>query len=358
MKKSVKIALSLAAVLILLGSILSISVALAVGRNWDRLSTFISGEDYQRKEYVLPADQLSGLLVEETAEDIRITAAAGDEIRVSYAESDEESYEIELSPQGRLSIRKKEEQPWFRFSLNLGQKEGRELRISIPQELAGNLEILSASGDVRISELNTQGSLSIRTASGDMHLQNCKVQQKVNLSTASGELRLLGLEAQKGLAATSASGDLCLQSSKGIREECRLSTASGDILLEGSQFSGLLLLESASGEQQLENLQIEGDLQMESSSGELELEELQINGDLQLESTSGDMELEAVSAQNMNFHSVSGDISGTLLGDSADYSFNSRSTSGSIRLPSGNGSLYTVMVKTTSGDVHLQMQDW
>ena len=97
---------------------------------------------------------------------------------------------------------------------------------------------------------------------------------------------------------------------------------------------------------------------MESSSGELELEELQINGDLQLESTSGDMELEAVSAQNMDFHSVSGDISGTLLGDSADYSFNSRSTSGSIRLPSGNGSLYTVMVQTTSGDVHLQMQDW
>ncbi|MDO4732329.1 MAG: DUF4097 family beta strand repeat-containing protein [Bacillota bacterium] len=339
MKKSEKFALGLALIFLVLGSLLCISTVHAVGKLWDRANILISGQDYQRKEYSLPAEQLQSLLVDADSygHDIRISGTDAQELKISYVESKKESYEIDLNEKGELRISCGKKRSWFYFSLNLGQRESTELRIFLPKELAGDISLQSGSGDVNLSGLNIGGSLSAASSSGNLLLQDCRVQQKTELSSSSGEIDLHGLDTRGKLEARSSSGDICLENSK---------------------ISGPLLLESSSGEQQVENLQIEGMLQMETTSGELELDTLQIKGDMQLKTTSGDVELEEVSAQNMDFHSTSGDISGTLLGDPADYNFNSRSTSGSIRLPAGNGSLYTVRVKTTSGDVHLQMQGW
>lgn len=313
MSKPAKTATIIAICLLSLGLLICTLVMVAIRWDIQYFSHWFPQEDYQRTEYLAPAEDVKQLHVEDISFDLHLRATDTDQILVSYVESDLQNYEINLDEQGMLRIvnrvlRRKGPQFWFGFQSG----PDTDLYIDLPRKLAADLEIDVVSSDIHCNGLHTTGGLDITTASGDLSLMECRFDGGLSYATASGDLYLDGTD---------------------LGNTSRLLTVSGDILLR----------EGLCG----------GPLEIETTSGEIDLEHLEISDDLQIRSISGDMDLDAVSAQDITLESTSGDIEGNLIGDPGEYRLHSDTTSGDIHAPHCSGSRYTLKVDTVSGDVEL-----
>ena len=85
--------------------------------------------------------------------------------------------------------------------------------------------------------------------------------------------------------------------------------------------------------------------------------ETSTSGDIELGTTSGQIEFDSLSGNNLNFHTVSGAITGTLHADSTDYYIVSNSLSGKVSVMGGsvNGTKQ-LDASSTSGDITITFE--
>ena len=91
--------------------------------------------------------------------------------------------------------------------------------------LSGQLRLESASGDIELRDVGC-GALTAVTASGDIEADRCRAAGTV-IRSASGDVRLDEVESDPTLAVDTASGDVDL--TRCIARETRVKTASGDV---------------------------------------------------------------------------------------------------------------------------------
>lgn len=109
-------------------------------------------------------------------------------------------------------------------------------------DLNCEIKVNTASGDISIE--NSDGEFHANTASGDVAIQNSK--GEFDMNTASGEINVKSGSGEYSLS--SASGDVDCKDIL-IKEECSFSAASGDVYVELAQSSAYdLKLSSASGD--------------------------------------------------------------------------------------------------------------
>lgn len=153
----------------------------------------------------------------------------------------------------------------------------------------------------------------------------CRVPRHLipRVSTISGDLVVEGLEYQ---------GDGSL---KGISGEIRVRKLGG--LIDANTVSGDLLFEDYRGEAQLRTV-----------SGDIELDRVELQG--RLATVSGDLEVQGLTLGACSIKSVSGDIDLDLV---ATHPLTVSSTSGDVEVVLGAGSSGYVDASTRSGDVEL-----
>lgn len=189
---------------------------------------------------------------------------------------------------------------------------GKEIELLIPDNLLPHIKIDSASGDIRIGDVQA-GSLHIGTASGDIRLVRLSA-EAISVNTASGDV-------------SADEVTLCV--------EGRINTASGDVSWYGEA-------------ERLEINSISGDL--ESIEGAF--------GQLHFKTASGDAHVVAGNRlQALSGRSVSGDLHVRLAADVPSQVL-CRSVSGDIHqhVPSCPEAPVQVKLTTTSGDISVQYQ--
>ena len=197
------------------------------------------------------------------------------------------------------------------------------------------------SADVELSLPRRRWELlNITTASGDVDLDGCRLDvDELSVKTASGDLNAQ-LHACGTLRFHSASGDLDLDLKDGCAD-FHAETTSGDVNIHGQ--IGDVLVKTVSGDTEMEGLAVR--FLAGSMSGDVRLESAQLPQVMELTSKSGDVEARIPNAGpfTLRYKTVSGDVN-------LDYPF--RSENGRAVYGDGTGPAY--VMTTVSGDVNLE----
>ena len=247
MKKSVKITLIVAAVLVGLGLCIAVVGALMGGRISDLRNTYYDGREwhhgdaldgsYTGGEIRVPAEDITALSIDWVAGDVKIMVTDGEEIVVTeHADHGiPEEYALQLEADNTLRIRYSNDV----WGIDMPEKD---LTVLLPRTVAENLTAVDLSGvsaDFAVGKLTVRDAFSFDTTSGKLEMQSMNAPQaKADVSSVSGNVELDGSFREVKAGSTSGEIDLMLRNAPAAVE---VSTVTGEVDVELPAGTGFTL---------------------------------------------------------------------------------------------------------------------
>ena len=247
MKKSVKITLIVAAVLVGLGLCIAVVGALMGGRISDLRNTYYDGREwhhgdaldgsYTGGEIRVPAESITALSIDWVAGDVKIMVTDGEEIVVTeHADRGiPAEYALLLEADNTLRIRYSNDV----WGIDMPEKD---LTVLLPRTVAENLTAVDLSGvsaDFAVGKLTVRDAFSFDTTSGKLEMQSMNAPQaKATVSSVSGNVELDGSFREVKAGSTSGEIDLMLRNAPAAVE---VSTVSGEVDAELPAGTGFTL---------------------------------------------------------------------------------------------------------------------
>ena len=247
MKKSVKITLLVAAVLVGLGLCIAVAGVLMGGRISDLRNTYYDGREwhhgdaldgsYTGGEIRVPAESITALSIDWVAGDVKIMVTDGEEIVVTeHADRGiPAEYALLLEADNTLRIRYSNDV----WGIDMPEKD---LTVLLPRTVAENLTAVDLSGvsaDFAVGKLTVRDAFSFDTTSGKLEMQSMNAPQaKATVSSVSGNVELDGSFREVKAGSTSGEIDLMLRNAPAAVE---VSTVSGEVDVELPAGTGFTL---------------------------------------------------------------------------------------------------------------------
>ena len=247
MKKSVKITLLVAAVLVGLGLCIAVVGVLMGGRISDLRNTYYDGREwhhgaaldgsYTGGEIRVPAESITALSIDWVAGDVKIMVTDGEEIVVTeHADRGiPAEYALLLEADNTLRIRYSNDV----WGIDMPEKD---LTVLLPRTVAENLTEVDLSGvsaDFAVGKLTVRDAFSFDTTSGKLEMQSMNAPQaKATVSSVSGNVELDGSFREVKAGSTSGEIDLMLRNAPAAVE---VSTVSGEVDVELPAGTGFTL---------------------------------------------------------------------------------------------------------------------
>ena len=247
MKKSVKITLLVAAVLVGLGLCIAVAGVLMGGRISDLRNTYYDGREwhhgdaldgsYTGGEIRVPAESITALSIDWVAGDVKIMVTDGEEIVVTehVDRGIPEEYALCVEADNTLRIRYSNDV----WGIDMPEKD---LTVLLPRTVAENLTAVDLSGvsaDFAVGKLTVRDAFSFDTTSGKLEMQSMNAPQaKATVSSVSGKVELDGSFREVKAGSTSGEIDLMLRNAPAAVE---VSTVSGEVDAELPAGTGFTL---------------------------------------------------------------------------------------------------------------------
>ena len=247
MKKSVKITLLVAAVLVGLGLCIAVVGVLMGGRISDLRNTYYDGREwhhgdaldgsYTGGEIRVPTEDITALDIDWVAGDVKIMVTDGEEIVVTeHADRGiPAEYALLLEADNTLRIRYSNDV----WGIDAPEKV---LTVLLPRTVAENLTTVDLSGvsaDFAVGKLTVRDAFSFDTTSGKLEMQSMNAPQaKATVSSVSGNVELDGSFREVKAGSTSGEIDLMLRNAPAAVE---VSTVSGEVDVELPAGTGFTL---------------------------------------------------------------------------------------------------------------------
>ena len=247
MKKSVKITLIVAAVLVGLGLCIAVVGALMGGRISDLRNTYYDGREwhhgdaldgsYTGGEIRVPAEDITALSIDWVAGDVKIMVTDGEEIVVTeHADRGiPAEYALLLEADNTLRIRYSNDV----WGIDMPEKD---LTVLLPRTVAENLTAVDLSGvsaDFAVDKLTVRESFSFDTTSGKLKTEVLTATgAKADVNSVSGDIELDGSFREVKAGSTSGEIDLKLCNGPAVIE---VSTVSGEVDVELPAGTGFTL---------------------------------------------------------------------------------------------------------------------
>ncbi len=247
MKKSVKITLIVAAVLVGLGLCIAVVGALMGGRISDLRNTYYDGREwhhgdaldgsYTGGEIRVPAEDITALDIDWVAGDVKIMVTDGEEIVVTeHADRGiPAEYALLLEADNTLRIRYSNDV----WGIDMPEKD---LTVLLPRTVAENLTAVDLSGvsaNFAVGKLTVRDAFSFDTTSGKLEMQSMNAPQaKADVNSVSGKVELDGSFREVKAGSTSGEIDLMLRNAPAAVE---VSTVSGEVDVELPAGTGFTL---------------------------------------------------------------------------------------------------------------------
>ena len=247
MKKSVKITLIVAAVLVGLGLCIAVVGALMGGRISDLRNTYYDGREwhhgdaldgsYTGGEIRVPAEGITALDIDWVAGDVKIMVTDGEEIVVTehVDRGIPAEYALQLEADDTLRIRYSNDV----WGIDMPEKD---LTVLLPRTVAENLTAVDLSGvsaDFAVDKLTVRESFSFDTTSGKLKTEVLTATgAKADVNSVSGDIELDGSFREVKAGSTSGEIDLMLRNAPAAVE---VSTVSGEVDVELPAGTGFTL---------------------------------------------------------------------------------------------------------------------
>ena len=304
MKKSKKILITVAVILVAVGMICGFCGIYSLGFNFNEIST----SDFVTHTYTVE-DDFTNIIIEDAASNINFYKSNDDKCRVLCDEREKVTHTV-VNENNTLTVRVKDERNWFE-RINIGFFIA-DMRVSVylPKNKYDSLNAASMSGDIDVANEFTFDNAKVGSISGDVSVK-ADVKQELNISSTSGDVIINNISATECINASSVSGEIDLSNVKG--KEIFAKTISGGVMLTDTVAS----------------------------------QKLKAN------STSGEIDLKRCDAKNIVLDTVSGEISGTLL---SNKQFITETTSGTVNVPQCVSN-EECRITTVSGDIYIKIAD-
>lgn len=320
MGKGVKRALILAGACAAAGLVLAFAAMAAIQFDVERLNTM----KFETRTYEVQ-EPFQHIEICDVDCDVRLLPAGDGLCRVTCVESDKIVNMVEVKD-GVLTITRQDNRRWYE-RMGIWWTGGADVTVYLPESEYRSIVLKTVSGDISVPEDFTFTTADVNTTSGEISF----------LARTSG-----------GLNIKSTSGDITAGRADG--GPVQAVTVSGDIRLSDTAAEELSV-NTTSGEVKLSRVTAR-ELEITTTSGEIELNSVQVEGSARLESVSGDVELRDFDAADITIKTTSGEVGGNLL---SSKNFVTSTTSGSVRVPSSDLSAGTCNVKTTSGNIKIDI---
>ncbi len=304
MKKSKKILITVAVILVAVGMICGFCGIYSLGFNFNEIST----SDFVTHTYTVE-DDFTNIIIEDAESNINFYKSNDDKCRVLCDEREKVTHTV-VNENNTLTVRVKDERNWFE-RINIGFFIA-DMRVSVylPKNKYDSLNAASMSGDIDVANEFTFDNAKVGSISGDVSVK-ADVKQELNISSTSGDVIINNISATECINASSVSGEIDLSNVKG--KEIFAKTISGGVMLTDTVAS----------------------------------QKLKAN------STSGEIDLKRCDAKNIVLDTVSGEISGTLL---SNKQFITETTSGTVNVPQCVSN-EECRITTVSGDIYIKIAD-
>ena len=247
MKKSVKITLLVAAVLVGLGLCIAVVGALMGGRISDLRNTYYDGREwhhgdaldgsYTGGEIRVPAEDITALSIDWVAGDVKIMVTDGEEIVVTEHADRGITEEYALLLEADNTLRKRDSNDVWGNDM-----PEKDLTVLLPRTVAENLTAVDLSGvsaDFAVGKLTVRPAFPFDTASGKLEMQSMIASHaKATVSSVSGNVELDGSFREVKAGSTSGEIDLMLRNAPAAVE---VSTVSGEVDVELPAGTGFTL---------------------------------------------------------------------------------------------------------------------
>lgn len=295
------------------GFLITIILFATAGSNWTSL---ITGLPYNEKIYTYDLADVRDLSIDARSCSIFLVGSDDDRIKISCLRSEAESYDIKLSENGNLTINYQTTEQWSEVDEINWRSQNRTLIISIPNKFVGTVNASSSSGTIAVSKLELSGTLTVNSTSGKLKLTDIVIDEQTSVE--------------------SLSGDIEIENSR-LNRDCRMATKSGVSRIVSTQ--------------------ITGDFSVTSGSGSINLAETKAEGNVSLQCNSGKIECSDLGGNDIYIATGSGDISGSILGDSDKYSVVTETHNQTENQPSSDNSDKLLKVSTKSGNINIRFNE-
>lgn len=310
MHKGTKIAIIIAAVLLVVGCVMA-----GIGYTVSGGNITVTYEEKEKHEKRF-SDEVSKIEVELRAERVELYVISGDEYLVEYYDNVRKYFDVELDGDTLRVARNNVRVKWYE-NIHIGFEEPIvDVRIGVPAEFYGEVELSTGSGGISVEGLTLEKPLKVTAGSGGIGVNNVYCLE-LTASTGSGGISIDGVTVIKDAGISAGSG--------GIRaEELRC----------GEKFEA----EAGSGAIKLENCQADT-VRLKTASGSINFEDFSYDSSAYIRAGSGG-------------------VRGELTGREEDYSIRSDTGSGSCNLPKHTDNGDKILdVSTGSGSIKIEFAD-
>lgn len=316
MKKSTKILIITAAVLLFAGGAVFAGAMSALGWDFTKLGTV----KYETKTYEINED-FNNIEIDVNTDKIAFEPSKDGKC-VVVCHAPEESPRSVKVEDGALNIRAESKEKWYSFIGNLDFSTPK-ITVYLPKDSYGALSVKSDTGDIDLPAVFTFAALDIDSHTADVScFSSVTGPVKIKLST----------------------GDIDLSSR--TAGEIDVTTSTGGITLRGVHCEGKITAKMSTGNLFAENVSCKS-LTSDGSTGDVTLKTVTATGDMSIKTSTGDVRFDGADAANIRAKTSTGNIKGVLLSEKI---FFAKTSTGKTDVPkSAAGGVCEL--ETSTGDI-------
>ena len=320
MKRSSKIWLILAAVLVIAGTLSFVMIMSKQKWNFSSVGNVKPVES----EFEI-TEPFRNISISSDTEDIQIRISPDGKFRVTFTEP--EYIEPSVTVQnGTLMVTRTDNRSWTdRIGISFGTDT--YIKVDLPEGSYGALSVEEDTGTVIVNRNFTFDRIDIAATTGDVFCF-ASSDGPVQIATHTGEIKAIDLMAESFVA----------------------SVTTGGIYLDGVTCTEDLTVTVDTGRAILNNISCRNFLTT-GDAGNLIVEKLNASGMISAERTTGDVAILTSDAQELNIATDTGDVRGSLL---TDKIFIVQSDTGEIHVPETTSG-GVCRITTDTGDIHFRI---
>lgn len=219
-----------------------ICLGLAISKfNMDTLlQPFYDESKYEKREIIVEStENLNKIVINTNNDNIIIKPITGNQIKVTYYESDDDYYDYDIT-NGILTLKNKEKIKFFDIDFNFYYKN--EVIIEVPIDTLLAYDIKTSNGKLNVNNILTD-DLTFKTSNGRIEISNTTINNILSIKTSNGRINLNKVIAKK-ITGSSSNGGISLI--KVITDRVELSTSNGRIEFENLE-SPYIKLKTSNG---------------------------------------------------------------------------------------------------------------
>ena len=321
MKKSTKILIITATVLLIAGGAIFAGVMTALGWNFTKLNTV----KYETKTFEISED-FNSIEIDLNTDKIEFEFSEDGKCAVVCYMPENQSRSVAVED-GALIIRTNSRDEWYTFIGNLDFSSPKTT-VYLPKDSYDALKIKNDTGDIELPAGFTFGSLDIEAKTADVTCR-CALTGAVKISLSTGDVNL----------------------NCGTASEINVNTSTGNINIRDTKCEGKIKAKMSTGNLYAENVTCKS-LTSDSSTGGVTLENVVAANDFNIETSTGSVRFDGADADNSRVKTSTGNIKGTLLSEKI---FFTETSTGKTDVPkSTEGG--RCELETSTGDIIIQIE--